>query len=363
MSKELENVEDLDFDSGLEEQNEETVIDPIKQEEPVKEEEVVVEEKKPRGRPKTKKEDEPTKGTEINDEPENKTGELDNPEPKEENSEETLIETMSKQLGFEIPEGVEFEDSEEGLAKFVEYVAEEKGDQMLNAYLESLPPEAADFFDYLQMLGDEATPEKIKAFFTAVNPEVNYKEIDLTDSSVQKAVIKTFFKKNEYTDEEIKELLDDAELAGTLEKQAKIAANKLAAHQEKERSILLDQQKQADAAKKQATKAFFDQVGNTINSGKVNNFTIPVNERKAQLEYDTKGEFMKDLNEILKDPVRRVELGIAIKNKFNLSKYIQTAAATQKANSLRDKLKGGQSKMKNGASYDNVLNSEIDFED
>lgn len=71
---------------------------------------------------------------------------------------------------------------------------------------------------------------------------------------------------------------------------------------------------------------------------------------------------MKDLNEILKDPSKRVELAIAVKNKFNLNKYIATAAQTQKANGLRDKLKSGTSKLKGGNSTAGVANDSIDWD-
>jgi hypothetical protein len=71
---------------------------------------------------------------------------------------------------------------------------------------------------------------------------------------------------------------------------------------------------------------------------------------------------MKDLNSILKDPTKRVELAIAVKNKFNLSKYIATAAATSKAASLKDKLKSSNGKLKGGNQVGSVVNSDIDWE-
>lgn len=277
--------------------------------------------------------------------------------------EEGFIKSIASKLGIELGEDEVYEDSEDGLIEFTQRAAEEFADAKLNGWLEALPPIASDFFDYLQMLGEDATEEKVKSFFTAVNPEIDYKSVDLTNEDVQKSVMRTFYKKMDYTDDEIKEAIEDLEIAGTLSKQAKTASTKLAAIQEKERSLLLEQQKEADTIKKQNTQKFFGNVKQVIDNGKVNNFTIPVNEKKAIFDYDTQGTFMKDLNEILKDPTKRVELAIAVKNKFNLNKYITAAAQTQKANSLRDKLKNSsQSKLKGGNSYNSVSNSDIDWD-
>jgi hypothetical protein len=152
------------------------------------------------------------------------------------------------------------------------------------------------------------------------------------------------------------------EVAGTLKRQAEKASKILASKQKEERTHLLEQEKAADLQRKQNTNRFFTEVKGVLDSGKVNNFTIPSTEKKAIFEYDTSGQFGKDLNDILRDPAKRVELSIAIKNKFNLSKYIQTAAATQRAGSLRDKVNKSGGKLKSGAGYGGVTNSEIDWD-
>lgn len=330
--------------------------------------------KKQRGRPK--KDATPTRTTDDDTSKEGSKGDaaqIDDEQTDENTTEETqdndaeveegFIKSIASKLGIELGKDEVYEDSEEGLIEFTQRAAEEFADAKLNGWLEALPPIASDFFDYLQMLGEDATEEKVKSFFTAVNPEIDYKSVDLTNEDVQKSVMRTFYKKMDYTDDEIKEAIEDLEIAGTLSKQAKTASTKLAAMQEKERSLLLEKQKEADMIKKQNTQKFFGNVKQVIDNGKVNNFTIPVNEKKAIFDYDTQGTFMKDLNEILKDPTKRVELAIAVKNKFNLNKYITAAAQTQKANSLRDKLKNSsQSKLKGGNSYNSVSNSDIDWD-
>lgn len=332
--------------------------------------------KKQRGRPKkdatptgttdddTSKEGSKGGATQIDDTQttDDNSAEEETEDDDDSNGEEGFIKSIASKLGIELGEDEVYEDSEEGLIEFTQRAAEEFADAKLNGWLEALPPVASDFFDYLQMLGEDATEENVKSFFTAVNPEIDYKSVDLTNEDVQKSVMRTFYRKMDYTDEEIKEAIEDLEIAGTLNKQAKTASAKLAAMQEKDRAVLLEQQRQADMIKKQNTQKFFSNVKQVIDNGKVNNFTIPVNEKKAIFDYDTQGAFMQDLNDILKDPAKRVELAIAVKNKFNLNKYITAAAQSQKANSLRDKLKAGTSKLKGGNSTAGVANDAIDWD-
>lgn len=360
------NIEDpIEVGAGLE-------SEPTKKEETPNEEQEEKPEPKKRGpKPKngkpegteTKSNTEETPGRVSKDkatEPEEESEEESTEEESQEENENFIFELANK-MGVEIPEGMEFEDSEDGLMEFNDYVADMKADEKLNGWLGSLPPVATDFFDYLQMLGGDATEDKIKEFFTTVKPEIDYKSIDLTNVDAQKAVMRTLYKSLDYSDDEIKDAIDDLEIANTLEKQAKLAAGKLAVKQEKERDVMLQKERQQAQFKKEAIQEFFGGVKQVIESGKVNNFTIPVQERRAIFEYDAKGQFMEDLNAVLKNPAKRVELAIALKNKFNLDKYIKTAAATQRATSLKDKVKSS-TKMKSGNSYDRVVNDDIDWD-
>jgi len=374
----MSDLDDLDFDDVTLGDTSEVgtgIADPINPEPTTPQETAEPENKKQRGRPKkdaatTGTEDdntskkEPT-GSAKNDfveEIEEEESEEDDTDEGKDSGESNFIKSIADKLGIELGEDEEFEDSEDGLIQFTQRAAEEFADAKLNGWLEALPPVASNFFDYLQMLGEDATEDKVKSFFTTVNPEIDYKSVDLTNEDIQKSVMRTFYRKMDYSDEEIKEAIDDLEIAGTLSKQAKTASTKLAAIQEKEMAGLLEEERQANIAKKQNTQRFFGNVKQVIDNGKVNNFSIPVSEKKAIFDYDVQGAFMKDLNEILKDPSKRVELAIAVKNKFNLNKYISAAAQTQKANGLRDKLKSGTSKLKGGNATNGVANDSIDWD-
>lgn len=277
--------------------------------------------------------------------------------------EETFIQTMAKKIGIEIPEDMEFSDDEDGLIEFNEFVADKRADDKLNSYFAALPPIAGDFYDYLQMLGEDATEDKIKEFFSSVNPEIDYKSIDLENVDTQKAIMKTMMKKQGYTDADIKEELDDMEIANTLKRQAEKASKVLAASQEKERGEILLREKEENAKRVANTQKFFNSIKQVIDGGKVNNFNIPTTEKKALYDYDASGQFMKDINEMLKDPTLRVQLALTAKNKWNLGKYIETAAATKQAQSLRDKVKSSNGKPRSGTSFDGQVSNNINWDE
>jgi len=312
-----------------------------------------------RGRPK-KVEPTPAPVVDPEPEPEPEPEPTDDPEP----IESSLFKTLAESLGIELGEEDEYEETEEGLAKFVSTTADKLADSKLNGWLESLPSVASDFFDYLQMLGEEANEDNVKKFFTSVNPEIDFKSIDLTNEDAQKAVMRTFYKKMDYTDEEIKEALDDLEIGGTLAKSAKIASAKLAAKQDLERNELIEKQKAADLEKREKIKRYWDSVGSTIKSGKVGNFNIPTTEQQGVLEYMSKPtksgvpQLQEDLNAMSVED--RIQLAIAVKNKFNLSKYISAAVKTAQASTLKDRLAKGGVKLKGGAQA-TTLSDDIEF--
>lgn len=291
---------------------------------------------------------------------------VDPVDPESDNNEvtESLFETLAQHLGYEFGEDETYEEDEEGLSTFVQNVSDKLADQKLNGFFDSLPTVASEFFDYLQMLGENATEDKVKEFFTSVNREMDYKAIDLNNEDVQKSVLKTFFRNAGMEDNEVKETIEDYEIAGLLKKQATIAASKLDKLQETKRQELLENERKADLKRKQDLQEFWSSVDQTIKKGKVQNLSIPLAEQKALLEYMSKptksgkSVMSEDLASLTVED--RVALAVWLKNKGNLGKYVQAAAQTQRVTSLRDKLKGGNPKFK-GAGGNNSIEDDIDF--
>jgi hypothetical protein len=287
-------------------------------------------------------------------------------ETPEEPVESTLIASLAEKMGFELGEDDVYEETEDGLVSFMQTTADKLADSKLNGWLEALPPVASEFFDYIQMLGDDASEEQIKNFFSSVKPEIDYKSVDLNNEDAQKAIMRTFYKKMEYDDNEISEAIEDLEIAGTLAKSAKVASTKLAAKQDSERAALLEQTRAADLAKKEKINQYWNTVDSTIKGGKVHNFNIPVTEQKATLEYMSKPtksgvpQLQEDLNNMTVED--RIALAIAVRNKFDLNKYISTAVKTAQASTLRARLSGNNVKLKSGVGSGGSASEEIIFD-
>jgi hypothetical protein len=350
---EKEGLDELDFDISKVDANPTGVV-PKTELDPEPAPEAQPEPK--RGRPKKVE-----KIVEPEPEPEPEVIEEEEEEPEVTSN---LFSTLAQSLELEMEE--EFEETEEGLSAFVQNAADKLADKKLNGWLESLPEVGSNFFDYLQMLGPDAKEEDVQKFFSSVKPEIDYKSIDLTNEDAQKAVMRTFYKKMDYDDNEIKDAIEDLEIAGTLEKSSKVASTKLAASQEKERAALLEKTKAEDAVKRQRIQEYWNNIDSTIKSGRVHNFNIPVAEQKAMLEYmsrPTKAgvpQLQEDLNNMSVED--RIALAIAVKNKFNLSKYITAAVKTQSAQTLKERLASGQTKLKNGNVPKSGVSEDILFD-
>jgi hypothetical protein len=351
---ENEGLDELDFDISKVDVNPTGVV-PKTELDPEPEEAPEAQPEPKRGRPKKVE-----KPVEPEPEPEPET-ELDEEEPK---ATSNLFSTLAETLELDLEE--EFEETEEGLSAFVQSAADKLADKKLNGWLESLPEVGSNFFDYLQMLGPDAKEEDIQKFFSSVKPEVDFKSIDLTNEDAQKAVMRTFYKKMDYDDNEIKDAIEDLEIAGTLEKSSKIASTKLAASQEKERAALIEKTKAEDTVKRQKIQEYWNTIDSTIKGGRVHSFNIPVAEQKAMLEYMSKPtkagvpQLQEDLNNMNVED--RIALAIAVKNKFNLGKYITAAVKTQSAQTLKERLASGQTRLKNGNVPKSGLSDDILFD-
>jgi hypothetical protein len=351
---ENEGLDELDFDISKVDVNPTGVV-PKTELDPEPEEAPEAQPEPKRGRPKKVE-----KPVEPEPEPEPEK-ELDEEEPK---ATSNLFSTLAETLELDLEE--EFEETEEGLSAFVQSAADKLADKKLNGWLESLPEVGSNFFDYLQMLGPDAKEEDIQKFFSSVKPEIDYKSIDLTNEDAQKAVMRTFYKKMDYDDNEIKDAIEDLEIAGTLEKSSKVASTKLAASQEKERAALIEKTKAEDTVKRQKIQEYWNTIDSTIKGGRVHSFNIPVAEQKTMLEYmsrPTKAgvpQLQEDLNNMNVED--RIALAIAVKNKFNLGKYITAAVKTQSAQTLKERLASGQTRLKNGNVPKSGLSDDILFD-
>lgn len=330
---------------------EDDIVDPIKPEE------VNEPESKKRGRPAKPKEevkpdpiiDEGKKEDEPNDEPENN----DDPE-------ESLIKTIADKLGIELTDDDTFEDSEEGLIAFTQKAGAEFADRQLNNFFEE-HPDLGEIFDYVMLGG------KVEDFYKAITPELDYKSLDLENETVQKSVLKTLYRNNGYSDEQITKKLDKFEIAGILQEEAEEASVLLAKAQEKEKSVLIEnQRREAEINRQRQAKMWYD-MEQIVKNRKVQDFEIPVSEIQSTLDYMKKpvkngmSQWQIDQNDLTLED--RAALAFFMKNKGKLGKYINQAASTQRASSLRSKLTGNKTTMKSGIGNDGInTNEDIVFD-
>lgn len=281
------------------------------------------------------------------------------PAENEPDDEDSMIASIADRVGYALEENEEYPETEEGLASFVQAAIKKQSDANLNAFLDSLPPVGAEFFDYLALGGD---PE---AFFKVNNPEIDYAKVDLTNADTQKSILRTFYRRMDYTDAEINDTLDELELNRGLEKQAKLASGKLKVIQDKEKTDLITNQKAEAAATEKRITEYWESVDQTIAKGEAKGFKIPVSEQKSVLEYMSKpvekglSQFTIDNQQM--DTETRILYAMLLKNKFDLSKFVASAAKTQNAQNLRDRIAGEGRKLKSGDNRSSVGAMNLDI--
>lgn len=302
--------------------------------------------------PEPKSKDEPPVDPKDN-EPKNEPKDDD---PKGEDEDEDFIASLASKLGYELGEDEAYEDSEEGLIAFIEKQKEIGAQEIVTNYFNNVHPKAGELFDLVNMIADlpeEDQEEIISEFFKGKSPELDYKSIDLKDENVQKSVLRTFFRNNGYSDEQITKKIEKFEIAGLLEDESMEAATLLAKAQEKEAAEVIKREKAAADKRRRDSELYYQNLRKTVDSGKVGEFTIPVSERKAVFEFIAKGEALNKINELWATPEGRVQLAILLKNDFKLDKYISREASTQRVSSLKERLKVGNSKLKSSDPRDN----------
>lgn len=271
-------------------------------------------------------------------------------EPDSDYSFKALATYLSDEGIIDFEDSEDLEDSPELLFQSVQKTIEAE----IKNYKESIPEVGKKFLEYLEKGGD---PSK---FIEAAAQPIDFKSLDLEDTNIQKQVVSEYLKTQDYTQEEIDDLLQDYEDSLILEKQATLAAKKLEKiHSKKLDQLTADQEAAVEAQKEQAAK-YVNTLTTTIDSSEqLGGLEVTKKDKDAfkayLLQTDKNGltQYQKDINE---DPVKtQLELAYLKFKKFDFGKVAKTAKSDA-ARAIFKGIKATESNPKGKA-------KEVDLED
>ncbi len=200
-----------------------------------------------------------------------------------------FFDAISENLGWEFGEDEEKPKTVEELIDYITDVIEE------NSTPEFASDDVKAINEYVANGGD------IEKYFSVVNTEIDYDDIDLDDVSVQKSVLKEFLKEKGHSDKMIQKKLDKYEEAGILQDEAEDAAEEMKIIKEEKKKALLETQKKNHEAYIKQQQNFYNSVVKEIEDLKdIRGIKIPKEDKKQLLNYifkldsDGRSQYQKD---------------------------------------------------------------------
>lgn len=200
-----------------------------------------------------------------------------------------FFDAISENLGWEFDEDEEKPKTVEELIDYITDVIEE------NSTPEFASDDVKAINEYVANGGD------IEKYFSVVNTEIDYDDIDLDDVSVQKSVLKEFLKEKGHSDKIIQKKLDKYEEAGILQDEAEDAAEEMKIIKEEKKKALLETQKKNHEAYIKQQQNFYNSVVKEIEDLKdIRGIKIPKEDKKQLLNYifkldsDGRSQYQKD---------------------------------------------------------------------
>ncbi len=262
----------------------------------------------------------------------------DEGDEEDEDSEDSVIAELTKHLGIELPEGEKFEDSVEGLKKFMETASEQIAYAQLQSVFEAVP-DVQEYMNYRLNGGD---PEQ---YLSAVK-STDYSSVEIKEEnvSVQKQVIREDLKRQGFEDEEINEVLEDYEETGLLYKHSQKSQKRLVNQDKKRKEQMLEEQKAAAEEQRKKNAETWQKVQDTIQKGELQGVVIPKTERRKFFDWmskpiDQQGNTARSKARGEMDMDTMLALEYLLYKKMNLNDLVTRKANTQNAQSLKDRLK------------------------
>ena len=238
-------------------------------------------------------------------------------------------EELFNKFGFELDEDTKFESLED-VVEFVKEVIEE------NSKPEYSSDEVAAIDKFVKDGG------KIADYIKTVHGGVDVDNIDLSNESNQKAVIRENLKNKGYSEARIQKMIDRYEDSGVLAEEAEDALDLVKEYKENTSKKLLEEQEKANKEQKQAQLNYIRSVESTIQDiSEIRGVPITQKEKKELMDYifkpsaDGMTAFQKDY---VKSHKNLIESAYFTMKGDGLVKKIQRNSASEAAKSLKMKL-------------------------
>jgi len=268
-----------------------------------------------------------------------------------------FIETMAEFNILDLEDGEEVEDSAEALVEKFESTIINRVQSGIDSYKESIPELGKQFLDFLEKGGDP------KKFINVQASGLDYDNLDISDESTQKLVVKEYLKSQDYSNDEIKETIQDYEDGLLLEKQAKLALRKLEKLEESKAQLLVKQQEKEVEAIDNQVREYISGI-QTFIKGSTEIAGLAINPKEKQdfedylLKQDRNGvtQYQKDIQS---DPQKtQVELAFLKYKKYDFSKVAKRAESTA-AQKIRNNILSKTETTVKGATAEIAQSSDI----
>ena len=244
-----------------------------------------------------------------------------------------FVDLFSKELGWEL----EDDDKPKSISELVDYMSD-----IIEA--NSAPKYASDDIksldDYVKAGGN------IEQYFRSIYSENDIDNLDMSNESNQKAVVKELLKLKGFSDERIEKKISTYEDAGVLEEESEDAVEILKEEKEKLSKKLLEDQKKLQGEYQKKQQIFVTDVKELIdNTSSVKGLPLSKKDRDSLKEYifkvdkDGKTQYQKDYS---KNYQNLVESAYFTMKGDSLVKGVKTKAESDAVVEFKKKLKSRQ---------------------
>jgi hypothetical protein len=263
-------------------------------------------------------------------------------------------EKLTNELDWEFTE----DDKIESVSDLVKYMDELVTTASVPTYASD---EVAKYDEYVRNGGN------LKDFYDKIYSNTgNIKDIDLSDETNQKSVVRSALKLQGIKEEAIDRRIKRFEDAGVLEEEALDATEYLEKYKEENEQRLLQEQQEKKVNHEKQQRDFITNVEKTVNNlTDIVGTKVSESKKKELLEYifktDSKG-LTQQHKEYLKDPVMNlIKAAYFQKEGENLFNKVNKKAASDTALNLKNKISASKDKRIKGGSGNQHSKNSFDF--